>query len=820
MRRSLYYLLFVSLLVNSKSHAQGISYVSLGANRMWEPSLSFPTSNFNFPQAYGVDLYAWGSLNIWSDAFPESISDSSLVILTEEAYNGGWRLLQKNTYVYDTDSNLTKAYFDAVNWSSIYGLQTQDRNEYKIYRNSNVDSSRSEQIQNYFTNSPYQTAYGWKKEVWKYLTQDSIHIQGQNKPFDYALAYQTNGNYNIDYFIISSWSGQSVLTGSHQDSVIGNLTISTQNYPSNNSYQYYKYYTSGRLDSSLNGQYGLRYYYNTNNQLIQMTDSSANGINILDFYRSTNLDSIVSTYKDVFNNVFGPSKLAEYHYSQQDLDSIIRTQWSGSVKKYRFCSDTYSLPATDTIYPYWHSSNGSSYTFHAPTGGYGTTPMYRWQYKEQGIWYDASSNYADWLTDTSFTRNHFFNNQTQPVEIRCLINSCRVDTFLAAVIMPYPCVDSNLVLKEKVYTPQYSKDTLTGSLYNSTLDTVLNYSMRAHQFKIPGSTWKYLNDSSNQWFTNIVINGEYNIEVDNINTSIDSVQLAYYQLYSYCNDKIFDTITFRFVNCLDSINNQPIDQIVPPGTDAFFKTIHSDTNATYQWQTLNVGSWIDLSDFGKFSGSNTDSLSIVGVDTLLNGTQYRCQITACNNQISEIGVLIVMPAPCLDSITTQPQSNTFYTVPGSAYFKVDHTDTNATYQWQQNVGTGWTNLSDFGFYTGTSTDSLQLNGITFAINGVGFRCLTQSCENDTSNIAILTVIDNVGIEEAENQIKVIPNPTTGLLLVDFKGVFDYKIYNINGQLVTQGKTEGQIDLTNLPAGSYQLFLNTTEGSNTHTIQKL
>lgn len=814
MRRSLFYFFF--LLISSKSFAQ----INMGANnsdRNYEPVSGLPIAERNHPQAYGVDLCRYGTFDLWLDHYPEPVSDTSVVILTEEPYNGGWRLLNKNAYYYDLDSNLREAHFDVVNWSSTWGLQTQDRVKYKIHRNSNVDSSRSEDIKQYFNTSSYTTAYGWKKEVWRSVNHDSIYFQGQNKPFDYALAYNANGNYLIDYFLISSWSGQSILTKSVQDSINGNVVIASQKFPSNG-YQYHKYFTSGRLDSSLDGNYGLRYFYNVNDELIQLTDSTSNYTFTTDFHRSTNLDSITSSYSS--GNVSSSYKLAEYHYTQQDLDSIIRTDWNGNVKKYRFCNDTYSLPVTDTIYPYWHSSNGSSYTFHAPTGGFGTTPMYRWQYNAQGIWYDASSNYSDWLTDTSFTRNHFFNNQTQPVEIRCLINSCRVDTFLAAVIMPYPCVDSNLVLKEKVYTPQYSKDTLTGSLYNSTLDTVLNYSMRALQFKIPGSTWKYLNDPSNQWFTNIVINGEYNIEVDSINTSIDSVQLAYYQQYSYCNDKIFDTLTFRFVNCLDSINNQPIDQIVPSGTDAFFKTIHSDTNATYQWQTLNVGSWVDLSDFGKFSGSNTDSLSIVGVDTLLNGTQYRCQITACNNQISEIGVLTVTPAPCLDSITSQPQSNTFYTVPGSAYFKVDHTDTNATYQWQQNVGTGWTNLSDFGFYTGTSTDSLQLNGITFAINGVGFRCLAQSCENDTSNIAILTVIDNVGIEESSKDLTVSPNPTEGLISVNLNSAAEYNVFNMTGQKVAEGKTEGKIDLTNLPSGTYQLILNTEEGIRTHSIQKL
>jgi hypothetical protein len=41
-----------------------------------------------------------------------------------------------------------------------------------------------------------------------------------------------------------------------------------------------------------------------------------------------------------------------------------------------------------------------------------------------------------------------------------------------------------------------------------------------------------------------------------------------------------------------------------------------------------------------------------------------------------------------------------------------------------------------------------------------------------------------------------------------------------GQKVAEGTTEGQIDISNLPTGSYQLILITEEGTTTHTIQKI
>ena len=175
---------------------------------------------------------------------------------------------------------------------------------------------------------------------------------------------------------------------------------------------------------------------------------------------------------------------------------------------------------------------------------------------------------------------------------------------------------------------------------------------------------------------------------------------------------------------------------------------------------------------------------------------------------------------CDDSIYQNPTSGTFQTVPGTAHFTTSHSDSTATYQWQQNNGTGWTNLSDFGIYSGTTTDSLVLTGITTSLNGYGYRCIIDACTMDTTDVAYLSVVDNVGIEESANDLVVSPNPTSGLVSVNLTSPANYEVYNMNGQKVLQGKTEGKIDLTNLPAGSYQLFLNTEEGNSTRTLQKL
>jgi hypothetical protein len=175
---------------------------------------------------------------------------------------------------------------------------------------------------------------------------------------------------------------------------------------------------------------------------------------------------------------------------------------------------------------------------------------------------------------------------------------------------------------------------------------------------------------------------------------------------------------------------------------------------------------------------------------------------------------------CFDTIQQQPQSNTFYTVPGDAYFTVIHSDTTANYQWQEDTGTGWSDLSDQGIYSGTATDSLILTGITASLNDYEYRCLVDACSMDTTDLATLTVVDNIGIGEVLTDVVVSPNPTSGILNIVVNSLSEYEVFNINGQRVAQGKTEGQIDITNLPTGSYQIIITNDDGRSTHTIQKI
>lgn len=77
----------------------------------------------------------------------------------------------------------------------------------------------------------------------------------------------------------------------------------------------------------------------------------------------------------------------------------------------------------------------------------------------------------------------------------------------------------------------------------------------------------------------------------------------------------------------------------------------------------------------------------------------------------------------------------------------------------------------------------------------------------------LTNVNQVGAQE--NRLKVYPNPTSGIVFIDFVSeentLESYHLYDLNGRLMQSRKVR-EIDLTNLPHGVYWLEMKTDEGS--------
>jgi hypothetical protein len=169
---------------------------------------------------------------------------------------------------------------------------------------------------------------------------------------------------------------------------------------------------------------------------------------------------------------------------------------------------------------------------------------------------------------------------------------------------------------------------------------------------------------------------------------------------------------------------------------------------------------------------------------------------------------------CDLSVTNGPVSTAVLTGL-SAQFTTTASYANASYQWQSFQGGSFQNLINAGQFNGVNTTTLTISNTTLSNSGLLLRCYVSSgtCA-DTSNVATLTVANNVGIQYANkrDQISVFPNPATDVLNVQLVSVIDGSEFLLSdplGKAILKGKLSSgtnKIDISGISAGSYILHI--------------
>ncbi|MBL7710024.1 MAG: T9SS type A sorting domain-containing protein [Chitinophagaceae bacterium] len=196
-----------------------------------------------------------------------------------------------------------------------------------------------------------------------------------------------------------------------------------------------------------------------------------------------------------------------------------------------------------------------------------------------------------------------------------------------------------------------------------------------------------------------------------------------------------------------AITTQPSNSTICVTNNTSF-SIASATATAFQWQISTDGgaTYSNVTNAGVYSGATTNTLTITGATIGLNNNWYRCiASTQCGSSTSNAGILTVNAAP---AVTAQPQDITLCA--GSNHtFNVTATGGGLGYQWQLSTDGGGTynNITNGGIYSGATTSSLTLTGLTAGLSGNRYRCVvTGSCPPAVnSNGAILTVVTSVAV---------------------------------------------------------------------------
>jgi len=238
------------------------------------------------------------------------------------------------------------------------------------------------------------------------------------------------------------------------------------------------------------------------------------------------------------------------------------------------------------------------------------------------------------------------------------------------------------------------------------------------------------------------------------------------------------------VSPLPSISAGP-DQTV---CEDEFVTLNGNGGTTYTWDN-NV----------------TNGTPFIPAQT--GNTTYTVTSPSSNGCVgSDEVVITVNPLPAVTGVVDQTiflssNNSTSFTVPSGA----------TSYQWQTDLGVGFQNLTNAGQYSGVTTNTLTISNLTLTNNNQQFRCIVTdgNCE-DTSDVAVLTVIDDLSVFEMNGvEVKVYPNPADNVLFLsasaEMKGVI--RILDMNGRLLFTQEATGinlNIPLEKLTSGSYLL----------------
>ncbi|OCW59542.1 beta strand repeat-containing protein [Hoeflea olei] len=172
--------------------------------------------------------------------------------------------------------------------------------------------------------------------------------------------------------------------------------------------------------------------------------------------------------------------------------------------------------------------------------------------------------------------------------------------------------------------------------------------------------------------------------------------------------------------------------------------------------TIVMGPEPDLGEF-EVAGQGGTPQYILNIDnttyqtgsasTVITGTQLTTtglRIRLEGYQLSTGGLWVVaadcgVDGPPPPSITSQP-SNSSVSIGGTTSFSIAASDATA-YKWQVNSGSSWTDLADNATYSGTTTTTLSLTGVSLAMNGYQYRAIATGAATPdaTSNAATLTV---------------------------------------------------------------------------------
>jgi len=150
------------------------------------------------------------------------------------------------------------------------------------------------------------------------------------------------------------------------------------------------------------------------------------------------------------------------------------------------------------------------------------------------------------------------------------------------------------------------------------------------------------------------------------------------------------------------------------------------------WNSIDQGTFFTGSaalTWQNIGGTWTFLASTPGASSNLPATEWY-HVTPGITDFSVANSRFIMRSYAPPTIVKQPGPDSDCEG-GNLIFDIFATGLQLDYQWQENCGSGWNNLSNNATYSGTTTNTLTITGVTLLINGCQYRCVVT---NDAGSI--------------------------------------------------------------------------------------
>ena len=372
------------------------------------------------------------------------------------------------------------------------------------------------------------------------------------------------------------------------------------------------------------------------------------------------------------------------------------------------------------------ASQGASASFSVSTN-INTLSQFQWQVNLGNGYQNLSSQPNVMGADSTVLSLSDLSSIWNGAKIRCIVNyaSC-TDTSTEAelTVLNCPVLIPTQPQSLSIYVTQ------NASFYSPIADTATKLQWQINQ----GSGFTNLLD-------NITFNGSITDSLQIIQAS-KSLHLSEFRLIARkqtCADTS-QIATLSVISCpslIDSISGKTQKYVADNTT---LHTHSNDQNLTYQWQVKQMNTFSNISNSGKYSGTNTASLTINNLTLAENNREFRCIVSKTGTPCVDTSNSLILKVNSCPNLISNSLSNFSGFINDTLNLECIVSIPNTEVQWQSNEGGVFTNLSDQNQISGSNSSKLEINGLSIAFNNIQMRAIAgyESCL-DTSNTAIIWV---------------------------------------------------------------------------------